>query len=1337
LGVLGGTVRKVNASGTITTIVGGGFIGPTVDGIPATNASLSAVHGLAFDAAGNLYLSDRFNDRIRKVTGVTTSPPFIFTPPSGLTVLTKGLPHGEVGVSYFQTLSAVGGAPPYIWSIASGSLPPGLNLSTAGQISGTPTTTGPFGVVVQVKDANGAIATQPLTITISGPLAVATTSLSNGTVGAVYNQTLTATGGAGAYTWTLASGSLPAGTTLSTVGVLSGTPTTVGSFTFTVKVTDLSGQSASAPFTIIVIVANPVPAGSHILFIIQPPGPTGGGSTGLQAVAQLFDTNNAPISGATLSASFGAKPCPDAALSGTLTAVTDSNGLAAFSGITSNRGGNGYTGVATATSNPQVFATSIPFNIRGFCDTGSLAAARAIHRAVALPNGTVLVAGGFSNLTSVGTALAGAEIYNPATHSFTAVGNMNSPRGQFTMTLLNNGLVLVAGGLNGSTALSSAELFDPSTNKFTLLPAPMSTARTAHVATLLASGKVLLTGGASSSAVLNTAEIFDPATNTFAPTGSPMTAAREVHHADLLPNGQVLITGGLSNGANNILASAELYDPAADTFTPTGSMTTPRVNHASALLFTGKVLVAGGGTPSGSGSVTTSTAEIYDPSSGTFSPTGNATRPLSGFYSPVPVLADGSVFLADGGTNAQIYDPSTGTFRVTGNMTAFQVQPQASLLPDGTVLLAGGSGSGFAGVSNAEIFYPANPPFLVQEFTATGSLNTAREYHTATLLGNGLVLVAGGTGSSVGVLPGAELYNPATGTFSATGNMSTARYQHTATLLPNGTVLIAGGVGASNNNILAGAELYNPATGAFTATGGLNTGRYQHTATLLSNGLVLIVGGIDSSGNFSASAELYNPATGTFTATGGLNTGRGYHTATLLSNGLVLIAGGEGPGVLLAIAELYNPATGTFAATGSLNTARLLPTATLLPTGKVLVGGGVGGQGTSELYDPATGTFTPSGSLNTARVLQTATLLNNGLVLIAGGSSQATGRNIPIASAELYDPATGTFTVTDSLNTARELHTATLLPTGKVLVSGGDNGGRLATSELYQFGATLQPLSCSYEGHIKSVAAFSNPTTMTAIQFVNASTTQTFQVFWLDYAGQRFRYNTLGPGQSYVQQTFLTHPWVIADTSPAATCQEIYLPLPEQAPAVFGAPITDAAASFEQGWITHSNPNGVWSYGYSSGFTSPITLYNQTVQNGVNGPNAQYWLSPSVDIGTSPAAEFNNGPAFDDGNVNFLANEFVLVAGIGGQYSDLVFTAPADGTYSVVSSFRGDQHGIGTLVGVVANGNILFSSSVTAVGQIVPFSTQVSLKAGNTLVFSVGPGGGSQNTGVSATITGP
>ena len=193
-------------------------------------------------------------------------------------------------------------------------------------------------------------------------------------------------------------------------------------------------------------------------------------------------------------------------------------------------------------------------------------------------------------------------------------------------------------------------------------------------------------------------------------------------------------------------------------------------------------------------------------------------------------------------------------------------------------------------------------------------------------------------------------------------------------------------------------------------------------------------------------------------------------------------------------------------------------------------------------------------------------------------------------------------------------------------------------------------------------------------------------------------------------------------------CQSEFVPVAET---------YDPATSFEKGWTAHSNPNRMWSYGYSSGFADPITLYDQTVRNGINGPNAQYWLSSSVNAGTSPAAEYNNGSAFNDGNVDFLPNEFLLVAGIHGQYSGLVFTAPAGGEYSVAGSFRGAQYGIGTVVGIVVNGKVIFKSSVNAVGQLVPFNLMLNLQAGSTVAFSAGPGSGSQNTGLSATITKP
>ncbi len=335
------------------------------------------------------------------------------------------------------------------------------------------------------------------------------------------------------------------------------------------------------------------------------------------------------------------------------------------------------------------------------------------------------------------------------------------------------------------------------------------------------------------------------------------------------------------------------------------------------------------------------------------------------------------------------------------------------------------------------------------------SMNAARENATATLLPGGQVLVAGGftvVGSTGVVLSSAELYNPATGTWSSTGSLNTARDFATATLLPNGQVLVAGGQG-SNGAALSSAELYNPATGAWSSTGSLNSARYDATATLLPNGQVLVAGGAGN--GIQSSAELYNPVAGTWSITGSLHTARFTATATMLANGQVLVAGGDGSNGPLASAELYNPATGTWSITGSLNTAHENATATLLASGQVLVVGDDFISSDAELYNPATGAWATTGSLNTPREFETATLLPNGQVLVTGGDNSSG----ILSSSELYNPATGTWTTSGSLNTAREATTATLLANGQVLIAGGfGSSGVLASSELFE-AATLRSIA--------------------------------------------------------------------------------------------------------------------------------------------------------------------------------------------------------------------------------------------------------------------------------------
>jgi hypothetical protein len=340
------------------------------------------------------------------------------------------------------------------------------------------------------------------------------------------------------------------------------------------------------------------------------------------------------------------------------------------------------------------------------------------------------------------------------------------------------------------------------------------------------------------------------------------------------------------------------------------------------------------------------------------------------------------------------------------------------------------------------------------------AMHIARASHSSTLLPNGMVLIAGGfagSGGEYNPYRTAELFDPHSGTFQSVAEMSIGRSGHSATLLKNGRVLIVGGW-TGRYDLRGSAEIYDPATKTFTPTGNLVVERAGNTATPLADGRVLIAGGEDRQENKIASAEIYDPSTGKFSETGSMAEARAAHTATALKDGRVLIVGGSSGHYPLQkvyrSAELFDPATGKFVSTGQMTAARHKHAAILLPSGKVLIVGGSdnrdwhGEYASAEIFDPASGTFTVTGAMSTARFKLPAAvaLLPDGRVLVAGGGP----------FAELYDEPTGTFSkVPGSLGAARFFASATLLPGGKALITGGyaESGGSLPATPaawLYQ-----------------------------------------------------------------------------------------------------------------------------------------------------------------------------------------------------------------------------------------------------------------------------------------------
>jgi len=359
----------------------------------------------------------------------------------------------------------------------------------------------------------------------------------------------------------------------------------------------------------------------------------------------------------------------------------------------------------------------------------------------------------------------------------------------------------------------------------------------------------------------------DPSTWTWSSTPD-MSVARFGHTATLLDDGTVLVAGGGT-------ASAELYDPASRRWNPTGAMNVARYGHAAVRLPDGRVLVVGGDSYEGS-------AELYDPQTRTWRFTGSLLTPRLG--ATLTVLANGTVLLAGGFVDvvdnygdegahgidsSEIFDPASETWRYTsGNMNVGRLWHSALSLADGRVLVTGGSPDSWWGCDGPEIFDPASDMWV-----PAPSFDTQRSYFTATVLGDGSVLAAGGLSMNgrhdrkTGRIYFDPIIHASTDRYDARGawiagaDLQTPREQHTATLLARGILMVTGGLDDTVPRTVGGTELYDPSTNSWHGGADLGAPRYAHTATLLMDGTVLVTGGLTVDSNFRrralSSAEIF------------------------------------------------------------------------------------------------------------------------------------------------------------------------------------------------------------------------------------------------------------------------------------------------------------------------------------------------------------------------------------------------------------------------------------------------------------------------------------------------
>lgn len=333
----------------------------------------------------------------------------------------------------------------------------------------------------------------------------------------------------------------------------------------------------------------------------------------------------------------------------------------------------------------------------------AMSIARAAHTSTLLPNGQVLVVGGFHSDDGSETPVASAELYDPQRQRFVPTGALNEARVSHTATLLNNGQVLIVGGWTAGRRTATAELYDPASGEFTYTSS-LQSPRAGMTATRLNDGRVLIAGGERQrNRHQPVAEIYDPAIEKFSP-GAALNTPRSAHTATLLDDGRVLLVGGSIN-YETVLASAELYDPQMDVFITTGSLTTARHKHAAVQLRNGSIMVVGG-SDAGDWDGQLASSEIYDVVSETFVPGSPLSAARFKLADAVIPLSNGDIFIGGGARQLERYMARSQKFTLAGTLDEPYHYATTTLLQDGGVLIIGGYNQQIEAADQAWLYQP-------------------------------------------------------------------------------------------------------------------------------------------------------------------------------------------------------------------------------------------------------------------------------------------------------------------------------------------------------------------------------------------------------------------------------------------------------------------------------------------------------------------------------------------------------------------------------------------------------------------------------------------------------